>query len=549
MTVAAHAGVVDLVDLAADPDAEAIVFPDDRASYRRLAERSREFAAGLLGLGVERGDKVGVLLGGGMDFVAALLGVMRIGAVAVPINARYKVRELSGVLVHADLRVVLTTDATRPHVDLPALLEAALPGLAEGDAAELRLATAPALRQVVLLGDERRPGFLDPARFTAARADDADLDRARAEVRAADVALILYTSGTTSSPKGCMLTQGGLLQQARALGVDGLGLAPSDRFWSPTPMFHISAISGMVATLAAGATFLHVGTFDPDVALRQLAEERCTLAFPGFETIWLQVLDHPGFPDADLGSLHTVFSVGVAARLTAMQARLPTARMISAFGSSESGGFLSLGDVDDPEELRLGTGGHLLPGVEARVVDPVTGGDQPPGTPGEVWYRAPQRFVGYYKDPEYTRSTIDEQDWFHSGDVCVFDADGRLTFVNRLKDMLKVGGENVAAAEIEDYLAHHPAVRIVAVVSAPDARYTEVPAAFVQLAEGARVTERELIDFCRGRISTFKVPRYVRFVDDWPMSGTKIRKVELRERIARELADAGITQAAKVVSR
>lgn len=551
MIALGEACVADLVEDRANADAEAVVFPGERATYRALAERCRWFARRLHGLGVTAGDHVGLLLPNGIDYLAAFFGIARLGAVIVPINARYKVHELRDLVVRADLRLILTSGESARYVDHPGLLAEAFPDIARSDAAELRLPQASELRQVVLLGDDRRPGMLTPAELDAAgaRVSGEEIDGQRSLVRAEHVALILYTSGTTAHPKGCMLTHAGLLAQSRALGCDGLGLTASDRFWTPLPLFHITAIACLVAALGSGATFCHVGVFEPGVALRQLERERCTVAFPSFETIWLDVLDHADFAGTDLGALHTIFSVGVPARLADMQARLPVVPMVTAFGSTESGGFLSLGDRSDTVECRLATGGYPLPGVQIRVVDPDTGYEKQPGEPGEARYRAPQRFVGYYGEPEYTGTVIDEHDWFQSGDVCTLDADGRINFVSRLKDMLKVGGENVAAAEIEDYLAHHPAVQIVQVVSAPDVRYTEVPAAFVQLREGWSVGGAELIEFCRGRIASFKVPRYIRFVEDWPMSGTKIKKVVLRERIASELAEAGVTQAPRMSSR
>ena len=199
-------------------------------------------------------------------------------------------------------------------------------------------------------------------------------------------------------------------------------------------------------------------------------------------------------------------------------------------------------------EVRTTTTGRPVAGAQVRIVSPETGEDVPAGTRGEIVYRGWSTFDGYYNDPERTAEVIDEDGWFHSGDLGVVDEEGRLSFHGRLKDMLKVGGENVAAAEVEGYLLTHPAVLMAQVVSAPDARYTEVAAAFVQMQPEAEVTEEELIDFCLGSIATFKVPRYVRFVDEWPMSGTKIKKYVLRELIAKELADKGITEAPKLRS-
>jgi len=243
-----------------------------------------------------------------------------------------------------------------------------------------------------------------------------------------------------------------------------------------------------------------------------------------------------------------VVNVGSPGSLRRMQERLPTAVQVSALGGTEFGGFVSLGKAGDPLESRLTTGGRPLGRAEVRAVDPETGADVPPGAVGELLMRGPTRFLRYHDDPEATAAAIDEDGWYHSGDLGRVDADGSVAFVGRLKDMLKVGGENVAAAEIETHLLGHPAVEIVQVVGAPDERYIEVPAAYVQLRAGARAGEQELIDFCRGEIATFKVPRYVRFVEEWPMSGTKIQKFRLREQIAAELEAAGITEAPRVTS-
>jgi fatty-acyl-CoA synthase len=213
---------------------------------------------------------------------------------------------------------------------------------------------------------------------------------------------------------------------------------------------------------------------------------------------------------------------------------------------TEASSFLSLSYLTDTLEQRVTTGGHPMPGMECRVVDPVTGVDLPPDTEGELLFRGSNCFSGYLNDPELTAQVFDGEGWFHTMDVATMDPDGRVTFISRLKDMLKVGGENVSAAEVESYLLRHPAIGIVQVVSAPDDYYVEVPAAYIQLKPGATVTEEEIIDFCAGKIATFRVPRYVRFVTEWPMSGTKIKKAILREMIAADLKDKGITRAPKI---
>jgi fatty-acyl-CoA synthase len=397
--------------------------------------------------------------------------------------------------------------------------------------------SAPELQHV------RTPDELPPG------VPDAHVELAQESVRVRDTAVLVYTSGTTAAPKGAMLSHEALTRLADGIG-ERKRLTPDDRVWTAIPLFHGGGITFALSCLAAGAPFVHPGHFDPSTTLEYLRDERVTVALAAFETIWMPVLDRPDFAAFDLSRIRLVMAVGVPERLRDMATRLPDAVHVSCVAMTESSAFLTLNHLDDPPEARATTGGHPMPGMRCRVVDPETGADQPPGVPGELLFRGPNAFDGYFRDPEHTAAVIDAGGWFHSGDLVVADTEGRLTFRSRLKDMLKVGGENVAAAEVEDHLLGHPAVSVVAVVAAPDARYVEVPAAFVQLKAGATASEQELVDFCVGRIASYRVPRYVRFLTaaEWPMSGTKIKKYVLRERIAAELATAGITEAPKVAA-
>jgi fatty-acyl-CoA synthase len=286
--------------------------------------------------------------------------------------------------------------------------------------------------------------------------------------------------------------------------------------------------------------------FEPAAALAQMERERCTTAFPAFETLWLAVLNHPEFERTDLSSLRLVLNVGTRERLEQMQARMPWATQISSYGCTELGGVCAFGHIKDPLELRVTTSGRPFEGMEIRIIDAETGAVLPPGEVGEIICRGHSMFDGYYREPELTAQVVDDEGFFHTGDLGALDPDGRVQYRGRLKDMLKVGGENVAAAEIEGHLATHPAVEIVQVVGVRDARYNEVPVAFVQLRAGATATEDELIQHCLGAIATFKVPRYVRFVTEWPMSGTKIQKFRLHDQITAELDAAGIAEAPKL---
>ncbi|MCW3011654.1 MAG: acyl--CoA ligase [Solirubrobacterales bacterium] len=499
----------------------AALLPDAAASYAELRAATLLAARRLRAAGVEPGDRIGILLRkGSLDYVTLGLAVLCLGATCVPVNARNKVRELRYVLEHSGMRLLLTDGEFRDLVTRT--------GLPAGCAA-------------VVLGD-------DPAFEAGADAvSEGEVLAIEATIRRDDPALMLYTSGTTSDPKGCLHSHATLLAEGENC-CERLGVTADDRFWTPLPLFHVGGWQVLVTTLSRGACFVHPGAFEATVALDQLEQHRVTIAFPAFELMWNEVLAHPRLPQADLRSLRVVINVGAPARLAQMQAQVPQAVQVSCFGSTESCGSICLGDpARDPLESRLSSSGRPLTGVEVRIVDPATGAVCASGTPGELHFRGPTRFVGYFRDPETTAAAIDEEGWFRTGDLMVEHPDGTLTYLSRLKDMLKVGGENVAAADIEGYLTSHPDIAVAAVVGVRDARYGEVPAAYVQLAEGATLSEAEVIAFCVGHIATYKVPRYLRVVEDFPVTATrKIQKFVLREQIAAELDDMGVEEAPRI---
>ena len=517
--------VPELLDTVAaeSPDAPAASFPETASTYAELAAASELAARRLRAAGVGPGDRVGILLRDASEPYAALgLGAMRLGALYVPINARNKSHELRYVMGHAGLRLLLTSP------EFVSLVEEAGP---------------PEGCRTVIVGED---ADFDAGAERVSAEEVAELHR---RVRRDDPALLLYTSGTTANPKGCLHSHATLLAVGENCAIR-LKLTPRDRFWTPLPMFHVGGWQVLLTAFSRGACFSHAGSFEATAALDQLERERVTIAFPAFELIWMAVLTHPRFADADLSAMRIVMNVGVPERMQRMQEMLPQAVQVSCFGSTESCGSMCLGEVGDSLHSRTHTSGRPLPGMEVRAVDPATGADQPPGVPGELLFRGVTRFVGYYGDPDATSAALDEEGWFRTGDLVKLEQDGTLAFVSRLKDMLKVGGENVSAAEIEGYLITHPAVAMASVVAAPDARYGEVPAAFVQLVPGAEATDEELIEYCIGRIATFKVPRYVRVVDEYPVTASqKIQKFVLKDRIAAELRERGITEAPKLVSK
>jgi fatty-acyl-CoA synthase len=533
-----------LLDAAAEQDREAAVFPDGRASVTDLAALSSSYARALVSLGVGPGDHVGAVLPAGLPVVAFILGAARIGAVAVPFNTRLRAGEIAYLVDHSDARIMLVSP------DGAELLAAAFPALAAARRGPVvRVPGAACLRSVAVVGGGGPGAAFQSWSAVVTGADQAVFGQRVAQlardVRPGDEFVVIYTSGTTANPRGCVHTHESVVRQGASLA-ERIGLGAGDRFWTPLPFFHVGGFDVLFASLSAQATMIHAGQFEPGAALAQLTAERITHAFPAFETIWMPVLNHPDFPAADLSRLTTVINVGTPERMRYMQDRLPGAVQISCTGSTEGAGFVCVGDPADPPEARALYAGRPVAGMEARLVDPKTGADLPDHTPGEFVFRGVSRFARYYRDPATTAARIDADGWYHSGDLLERDSQGRFRFHSRLSDVLKVGGENVSAAEVEDRIAGLPGVSVVQVVAAPDGHYGEVAAAFVELRPGASLTEAEVVGHCLGQLATFKVPRYVRFVSEWPMSGTKIQKARLRQRIADELAAAAVTEAPRL---
>ncbi len=529
-------------------DKDAIVFPEGRYSYQDISAYAQNISKALLALGVEPGDRVGYFLQECIDTVGIIIGAAKIGAITAPINSRFKSTELEQVIVHAGMKVIFTSSPA-VATDFNGLINETFPQIAESPSQRLDFPEAPELEALITLDDIERPGTfnLSDVNEMALTISDEAVAARQAGVRVRDTAIIMYTSGTTAMPKGAMLSHESFSRYAASIK-KRMRLDEDDIFWAALPMFHIGGVAFVIASLFVGSTFIHTGNYNPDVALQQIRDERPTVALPAFETIWVPIVNHPTREEDDFDSIRLVMVVGVPERLRQFQEQTPHAPILNCFGQTEVCAFLSLCELDDEPELRFTKGGFPLPGMIAEVHDPESGEILPNGSIGELWYRGPNMFDGYFRDPELTEEVFDERGFFRTGDICELDEDGRVTFVSRLKDMLKVGGENVSAAEVEGYLITHPSIALAQVVAAPDERYVEVPAAYIQLKPDTQATEDEIIDFCRGKIATYRVPRYVRFVDDWPMSGTKIKKVILREMIADELKSKGITQADKITS-
>ncbi|GLU37315.1 class I adenylate-forming enzyme family protein [Pseudomonas sp. NBRC 100443] len=523
------------------PDSPALVFPDCQWTYAELVERAMHTARGLKAMGVKPREHVGILMPTSPELVQVFFAVAFCGAVSVLINARYKANELAYVVENADLVTLVTTDTVAEHVDFVERLNTALPSLAGStDAYRLVLDEAPRLRNLVLLGDSQPTGFVGRAAFYdhASRVSELEVHRTRVSVRLRDYGLILYTSGTTSNPKGCLITHEAMARNSSVLGRHRFQLTHDDKLWSPLPLFHIAAMLPLLAIIDVGGCYLGMGHFEPGLALKMLGEHKVSMVFSPFVTFLQALIYHPDFGATDLSSVRLMNScfaaqpksVGVAFRKA-----MPQTLQAGTFGMTEASGIVSTAHWGMDPELGFSRLGLPMIGQEVRIIDPESGLEMPVGERGEVLVRGYNLFDGYYRDPQKSAEALDTDGWFHTGDIGSLDENGHVMFYGRFKDMLKVGGENVAAAEIEVQLARHPAVKLAQVVGIPDEKYSEVPAAFIELAPGSQVSADELMAFCRSEISSFKVPRLVRFVEEWPMSASKIQKFQLRNALLREL--------------
>jgi fatty-acyl-CoA synthase len=459
----------------------------------------------------------------------------------VPVNARYQPGELSYLVKDADLTVMVTTGKVADSLDFAERLYKALPSLHDApNPLHLDLPEAPKLRQVVCIDEPCGAGLVSAKAVIdgGAAVDDAEVDRRIDSTDPESTGLILYTSGTTANPKGCLIRHRGMVGNSRNLG-RRYKMEVGDKFWSPLPIFHIAGILPMVAVIDLGGAYLTIPAFDPGVALEMLEREKATHAYPCFVTIMQDLIEHPRFATTDLSSVRLMnsnFAVQPDWIRDRMVEAMPHTIMVGTYGLTEGSGTICTSRPDDPADLRHYRLGVPLDEWEVKIVDPETGQDCAVGEKGEIVARGPNMLAGYYNAPDKTAESI-RDGWLHTGDIGSFDEHGHIMFHGRTKDMLKVGGENVAAAEIEAVLQSHPAVKLAQVVGIPHPRYVEVPAAFVELKPGASATESELIAHCDGQLARFKMPRHVRFVTDWPMSTSKIQKFRLRDELVAELGE------------
>lgn len=520
---------------------EALVIPNEgvRWSWAELRERADAVAAGLLAMGLQPGDRVGIWAPNCSAWTLTQFATARAGLVLVNINPAYRASELAYALGKVGCRALVLAPALKTS-DYLAILRGIAPEIDTSEPGELRSAALPELRWVVRLGTPRTPGMLNfddvPARATPA--SRAQLAAIGPTLKATDPINIQFTSGTTGHPKGATLTHRNILNNGFFVG-EAIRLQAHDRLCIPVPLYHcFGMVMGNLACVTHGSTMVYPSeAFDPAAVLRTVQAERCTALY-GVPTMFIAVLDHPDFAITDLGSLRTGIMAGSPCPIEVMkrvQSQMNMREVTIAYGMTETSPVSTQSAVDDPLERRVSTVGRVQPHLEIKIVN-ADGHTVPRGAVGEFCTRGYSVMSGYWGDPEKTAEAIDSEGWMHTGDLATMDAEGFVNIVGRLKDMVIRGGENVYPREVEEFYYRHPKVQDVQVVGVPDPRYGEVLCACIVLKPGLHCTADELRAFAQGQIAHYKVPAYFEFVEALPMTITgKVQKFVLRDQMAAKL--------------
>jgi fatty-acyl-CoA synthase len=523
------------------PDRLALAAPfqSARFSFAEFDARVEQVARGMTGCGLKAGDRIGIWAPNCTQWLLTMFAASRAGLVLVNINPAYRQTELEFALRLVGCRALVFAPRFKTS-DYGAMLRSLIPELSGAVPGRLQCAAFPELRLLVQLGVDPMRGALSFDELIAAgRPIDGVVTAAIDAAADADqVFNIQFTSGTTGTPKGATLTHFNIVNNGFFVG-EGMRLTPQDRVCIPVPLYHcFGMVLGVLAAMTHGAASVLPGEgFEPLAVLDTVAKERCS-ALHGVPTMFIAELEHPRFAEFDLSSLRTGIMAGSPCPIAVMRrvvAEMHMPEITICYGMTETSPVSFQTQPDDALERRVSTVGRVHPHVQVKVID-VDGRVTPRGTSGELLTRGYSVMRGYWNDEERTRDAIDAGGWMHTGDLGVIDEEGYCNIVGRVKDMIIRGGENVSPREIEDFLYRHPAVFDVAVVGVPDAKYGEAVCACIRLRDGMAVSEEEIQDFCRGQIAHYKVPRYVRFLESFPLTlSGKVQKYLIRDRMRSEL--------------
>ncbi|WP_019176334.1 AMP-binding protein [Methanomassiliicoccus luminyensis] len=527
------------------PDTDAVVYADRnyRQTWREFSATIDRVAKGLMALGVKKGEKVAVWATNVPHWVTLQFATARIGAILLTININYKRAEIDYVLKQSETENIFIIDGYR-DTDYLAMMYDLVPELKERPRGQLRSANYPHLKRVLFLGPEKHRGLyaMDEVMDVASQTSDAEYRERQSQLSCYDVVNMQYTSGTTGFPKGVMLTHHNIGNNGYWIG-SYMNFGPQDRICIPVPLFHcFGCVLGVMSSLNTGATMVILEKYDPVNVMMSVEKERCTALY-GVPTMFITVLDHPLFSKFDFSTLRTGIMAGSPCPVKSMHEVVEKMNMSECtivFGLTESSPGMTQTRWDEPDiNKKCSTVGQPLPGVEVKLFDPDTGKECGAGEHGEVCCRGYNVMKGYYKMPVETEKAIDKNGWLHSGDIGMMDKDGYLSITGRLKDMIIRGGENIYPKEVEDFIHHMPGVQDVQVVGVPSKKYGEQPGAYVILYPHVQMTPEDVQDFCRGQIAFYKIPKYVAFVDSFPLTASgKIMKYKLREDAAKRWPDA-----------
>ena len=517
------------------PDRECSVHPLEGLRYTTAQFKAEcdRVARGLMAMGIKKGDHVAIWATNYPQWVVTQFATAKMGAVLVTVNTNYKKYELEYLLKQSDSTTLIMMGGTKDNSYVDHIY-AVCPELAESAPGQISCKKLPFLKNVIFLDEKKQPGMYswDDVLRLSENVTEEERAALQASLDPHDVINMQYTSGTTGFPKGVMLTHYNIINNGKIIG-ESMAFTKKDRLCITVPLFHcFGCVLGVMASITNDTTMVFVDHFNPVNVLKVLDAEKCT-AFHGVPTMFIAIMGNPDFEKYDLSNMRTGIMAGANCPVEVMKEaadRMNMRHITSVYGQTESSPGITQSTVDDPLEIRVSTVGRAYPNVEAKVIDPETGKDVPPNVVGEIVTRGYHVMKGYYKMPEATAQAIDADGWLHTGDLGICDEDGYYKITGRLKDMIIRGGENIYPREIEEYLYTHPAVSDVQVVGVSDPKYGEEALACVIKKSDAQVTEDELVAFVREGLSKHKAPRYVRFVDGFPMTASgKIQKYKLRE--------------------
>ncbi len=524
------------------PDTEAlvVVHQNIRWTYKALKQQVDLCALGLHAMGLQKGDRIGIWALNRAEWTVLQYATAKLGAILVNINPSYRVHELEYVLKQSGCKFLVIDEKTE-HADYAAMVYQLLPKLQYSDPGYLRETRLPELNTIITVEEKAGPGMFT-WKDVMTLGDEIKpevLDKISATLHFDEPINIQYTSGTTGFPKGATLSHHNILNNGFFV-TESLHLTEKDRMIIPVPLYHcFGMVMGNLGCLSHGATVIYASrAFDPEAVIRTIDHEKATILY-GVPTMFHAELDHPDIGKYDVTSLRGGIMAGSICPVELMKKVQEVMKMTDlqiAYGMTETSPVSTQTTSDTPFDKRVSTVGQVHPHQEVKIIDPETGLVVKRGEKGELCTRGYSVMLGYWNDEEKTRQAIDSARWMHTGDLATIDEEGYINIVGRIKDMIIRGGENIYPKEIEAYLLTHPKVNNVQVIGVPDEKYGEAVMAWVKIHEGVEITEQELIDFCKGKIAHYKIPKYFKFVEECPKTVTgKIRKVEMREKSIKEL--------------